>query len=151
MSEVDKSANDPAHRISLREGRCHCGTVRFTAKLPAVLKAGRCTCSICAMKGSVMVGVALDGLTITSGEDHLTCYRFNTGAAKHFFCSTCGIHCFHQRRSAPDQYAINAACLEGVSPFDFAEIVVTDGINHPNDNAGNWRIAGILRFNPRRS
>jgi len=148
MSDIVEAIDDPAGFTTPRDGRCHCGTVRFTVPLPAVLQGGRCTCSICAMKGAVMIGVPRETLTVTSGEDHLTCYHFNTGAAKHFFCSTCGIHCFHQRRSFPDQYAVNAACLEGVSPYDFAEIAVTDGINHPSDFGGSWRIAGVLHFVP---
>ena len=130
----------------LGAGRCHCGAVRFTARLPAELKGGRCTCSICAMKGAVMIGVPLAALTVTANEDALTCYSFNTGVAKHYFCSICGIHCFHQRRSFPDQYAVNAACLEGVSHYDFAEVPVIDGTRHPNDAGGEWRLTGTLHY-----
>lgn len=94
-----------------------------------------------------MVGVPLSGLQVTEGEDLLACYRFNTRAAKHYFCSRCGIHCFHQRRAQPDQYAVNAACIEGVDVYaDFAEIPVIDGRRHPNDHDGTWRRAGTLRF-----
>ncbi|WP_222934341.1 hypothetical protein [Caulobacter sp. 17J80-11] len=51
----------------------------------------------------------------------------------------------HQRRSNPDQYGVNVACLEGVSPFDFAEVVVMDGVAHPTDT-GRARVAGVLRY-----
>jgi hypothetical protein len=54
---------------------------------------------------------------------------------------------YHQRRSNPTQYGINVACLEGVSPFDFAEVRVNDGVAHPSDTAANGpRIDGILRY-----
>ena len=148
MSDIGEAIEDHEQFDRPRDGRCHCGAVRFAVLLPAELQGARCNCSICSMKGAVLIGVPLDALSVTAGEDALNCYRFNTGEAKHFFCSTCGIHCFHQRRSFPDQYAINAACLEGVSPYDFAEVKVIDGLNHPNDTGGEWRVAGTLRFEP---
>lgn len=130
-----------------RRCACHCGAVTFAAWLPRILTGARCTCSICAMKGAVMVGVPLDRLEVTGGKELLSCYRFNTLTAKHYFCSRCGIHCFHQRRSDLGQYAVNAACIEGVSPyFDFPEIPVGDGQKHSADHNGKWRRAGVLRF-----
>lgn len=132
----------------MRKGSCHCGAVQFEARLPGELHGSRCNCSICAIKGAVMVYLPLDDLTVTQGEDKLRCYQFNTRAARHYFCSNCGIHCYHQARSDPDKYAINAACLEGVSPYDFTEIPVNDGINHSHDNNGITRTAGTLRFEP---
>ena len=127
-------------------GACHCGGVRFTVELPRELLGARCNCSICSMKGAVMVAAPCDALQVTQGEDLLTVYSFNTGAAKHHFCSRCGIHVYHQRRVDPNQVGVNAACLEGVSPYDFAEVPVSDGINHPLDNGGMFRRAGTLRF-----
>src|SRR5690606_40967163 len=97
--------------------------------------ARRCTCSYCRMRGAVAVTAELGDLDILSGQDKLTLYQFNTGTAKHYFCSVCGIYTHHQRRSNPNEFGVNAACLQGVSPFDFAEVVVTDGINHPSDGA----------------
>ena len=130
-------------------GACHCGGVQFQVRLTNGLRtARRCTCSYCRMRGAVAVIADLDGLRIVAGEDRLSLYRFNTMTAKHWFCSNCGIYTHHQRRSNPRQFGINAACLEGVSPFDFAELAVNDGINHPSDRAVGPRIAGILRFIP---
>jgi hypothetical protein len=40
------------------------------------------------------------------------------------------------------------ACLDGHSPFEFANVIVYDGINHPRDRNGGPRIAGNLRFEP---
>ena len=132
-----------------REGGCHCGAVRFRVTLSDGLNtARRCTCSYCRMRGAVAVSSALDGLSITQGEDALSLYRFNTGAASHWFCRHCGIYTHHQRRSNPQQYGINAACLDGVSPFDFADVPVMDGQAHPSDT-GVSRLVGVLRFEPR--
>jgi hypothetical protein len=98
------------------------------------------------MRGAVAVSAALGSLRIVRGEDMLSSYRFNTGAAQHFFCSKCGIYTHHQRRSNPKQYGVNVACLEGVSPFDFAEVPVMDGVRHPSDNASEVRCVGTLRY-----
>ena len=129
-------------------GACHCGAVRFHVRLSDGLNTTRrCNCSMCRMRGAVAVSAPLDGLTILEGEDLLTAYRFNTGTAQHFFCSRCGIYTHHQRRSNPDQYGINVACLEGLSPFDFEAVDVLDGARHPKDPGGRpGRIAGVLRF-----
>ncbi len=124
---------------------CHCGAVQFEVTLSDGLdSARRCDCSFCRMRGAVAVSAPLDGIRITQGADNLTLYQFGTGAAKHYFCKSCGIYTHHQRRSNPNEYGVNVACLEGVSPFDFPEIIVHDGVNHPSDGASG--VAGVLRF-----
>ncbi|WP_457939508.1 GFA family protein [Mesorhizobium sp. 10J20-29] len=130
-------------------GACHCGTVRLRVRLTDGLRsARRCDCSYCRMRGAVAVSAPLDDLEVTAGADVLTTYQFNTMTAKHHFCSKCGIYTHHQRRSNPREYGVNAAILEGVSPFDFRELAVTNGINHPSDGAGGPAIVGTLRFIP---
>ena len=128
------------------EAACHCGTVRFRVHLDGGLaSARRCDCSYCTMRGAVAVSAPLDGLTFLQGEDALTLYQFNTRTARHFFCSTCGVYTHHQRRSNPDQFGVNLACLAGVSPFDLPEILVLDGKMHPSDGHED-RVAGVLRY-----
>jgi hypothetical protein len=109
----------------------------------------RCTCSYCRMRGVVVVVMAeVGGIRIQQGEGALTRYRFHTASARHFLCSQCGINTRHQRRSNQNLYAVNVACLGGLSPFDFPEIPVMDGINHTNDTGKPTRRAGTLRFIP---
>ena len=130
------------------KGSCHCGAVQFDVRLSDGLKTvRRCTCSYCRMRGAVVVSAELDGIVFTQGEAMLTSYRFNTGTAEHFFCSRCGIYTHHQRRSNTAQYGVNVACLEGLSPFDFTEVPVFDGVRHPKDT-GQTRLAGMLTFEP---
>ncbi len=129
-------------------GGCHCGAVRFAVRLPAQLRPRRCNCTICAMKGAVMIDVPLADLRITRGEERLTLYTFGTGEAKHRFCAMCGIHPFHQTRSDPDKFGINAACLDGISPYDWREMPVYDGQRHQSDHSGRRRDAGVVRFEP---
>ena len=129
-------------------GACHCGTVKFRARLVDGLKtARRCTCSFCRMRGAVAVSADINGLEITAGKDVLSLYQFNTKAAEHYFCSVCGIYTHHKRRSNPNHYGVNLACLEGMSPFDLEEVPVLDGVNHPSDT-GTLRVAGVLKFIP---
>ena len=131
------------------EGACHCGAVRFTVKLAEGLdQPRRCNCSLCRMRGAVVVTAMLGDLHITAGEDLLRLYQFNTMIAEHYFCSRCGIYTHHRRRSNPSQLSVNVACLEGVSPFDFATVPVYDGTTHHNDRPGGpaYRFAGYLRY-----
>ena len=131
-------------------GSCHCGSVKFAATLSkGWASARRCTCSICRMRGAVAVTSTHDGFRVLEGEDKLATYRFNTGTAEHHFCTVCGIYTHHKRRSNPSELGVNVACLDGLSPFDFREVVVYDGNRHPADNAEHRTYtAGVLRFEP---
>ena len=138
--------------ISEIDGACHCGSVRFHVRLSNGLHtARRCTCSICRMRGAVAVSAKVGDLDIMAGEDKLSVYQFNTMTAKHYFCSGCGIYTHHQRRSNPSEYGVNVACLEGISPFDFDEVPVSDGIHHPSDNkeANKTGPVGFFAIYPR--
>lgn len=134
---------------TLHEAACHCGTVRLRLRLPdGLASARRCSCSYCRMRGAVTLSLRAGDMEIAQGAENLTRYRFHTGVAEHYFCRTCGIHTHHRRRSDPDLFGLNAACLTGVSPFDFADLPVTDGTNHPADTGSPARLAGRLRFEP---
>jgi hypothetical protein len=123
--------------------------VRFDVVLTNGLHtARRCNCSYCRMRGAIAVSAELDGVTIQAGKEALTTYQFNTMAAKHYFCSKCGVYTHHQRRSNPNQFGVNVACLAGISPFDFDEVPVNDGLHHPSDGGKDVgpRLAGVLRY-----
>lgn len=124
--------------------QCHCGAVAFNAELTDGFNTViRCNCSFCRMRGAVVVTARK--IDVTKGQEKLTEYRFNSGEAVHYFCADCGIYTFHQRRSNPEFYGVNVACVEGVSPFDFASVAVSDGINHPKDG-GAGGIAGYVNY-----
>jgi hypothetical protein len=136
-----------ANEAGEMEAACHCGAVRFRVKLTDGFKtARRCTCSYCRMRGAVAVSADASGIMFDAGEEAPAVYRFNTGVARHYFCSRCGIYTHHRRRSNPNQYGVNAACLKGVSPFDFADVPVIDGVSHPADHGRGYEIVGHLRF-----
>jgi hypothetical protein len=55
-----------------------------------------------------------------------------------------------ERRSNPNELGVNVACLEGVSPFDFAEVKVLQGANHPSDGkSAHGEVFGVLKFERR--
>ena len=147
MSEPQVFPTGPDPDMTEVDAACHCGAVRMRVRLSDGLRtARRCDCSFCRMRGAVAVSAPLDGIEILSGQDALGEYRFNTGAAVHHFCKVCGIYTHHQRRSNPSQYGVNVACLNGVSPFDFAEVPVMNGRVHPGDGGGGQ--AGTLVYRP---
>lgn len=98
------------------------------------------------MRGAVVVTALLGDLVIESGAELLRLYRFNTKTAEHYFCSVCGIYTHHRRRSNPAQCSVNVACLQGLSPFDFARVPVYEGTSHPADRTGGYEIAGYLSY-----
>jgi hypothetical protein len=126
---------------------CHCGAVRFRVRLSeGFASARRCSCSFCRMRGAIVVSARAEDLHFLQGEENLTLYQFNSRTAEHWFCRTCGIYTHHRRRSDPMLFGVNVACLAGVSPFDFAEVPVMDGVRHPADVGGGSVVAGVLRF-----
>jgi hypothetical protein len=109
-------------------GGCHCGRVRFEFEAPPRLAVIDCNCSICSKTGYLHFIVPKPQLRLLSGRDALSTYTFNTGAAKHHFCSTCGIKSFYEPRSHPDSYSVNARCLDE-GTVEALEIAAKDGKN----------------------
>lgn len=98
--------------MTKHSGGCHCGRVRFEVSAPADITVVDCNCSVCSMTGFLHLIVPKEDFTLISGEDDLTTYTFNTGVAKHHFCSHCGIKSFYVPRSHPDGYSVNVNCLD---------------------------------------
>ena len=94
------------------KGGCHCGRVRFEVLAPARIEVTDCDCSICSKSGYLHLIVPRSQFRLLSGEQILGKYEFNTGTAKHLFCSVCGVKSFYIPRSHPDGYSVNARCLD---------------------------------------
>ena len=109
-------------------GGCHCGGVRFEALAPARVQVTECNCSMCARSGYLHLIVPKERFKLVSGADALTTYQFNTGTARHLFCSVCGVKSFYVPRSHPDGYSVNARCLDEGTLEDMT-IVRKDGKN----------------------
>jgi len=111
--------------MTIHRGGCHCQRVRFEFEAPADIEVLECNCSACGKVGYLHLIVSRADFRLLSGADALTSYQFNTGTAKHLFCKVCGVKSFYVPRSHPDDYSVNARCLdEGsvqmmtITPFD---------------------------------
>jgi len=113
--------------MTWRAGGCHCGAVRFEALLPDAIEVEDCNCSMCARVGFLHIIVPATRFRLTSGHEKLTAYSFNTGAAKHLFCSICGVKSFYLPRSNPDGFSVNLRCLDDPKVFAEVRIVHFDG------------------------
>ena len=96
------------------QGSCHCGAVTFEIEAPETIECQDCNCSICSKAGFLHLILPLSKFKLLSGQDNLTTYTFNTGVAKHTFCSRCGVKPFYTPRSNPDGIDINVRCLDPV-------------------------------------
>jgi len=99
-------------RMTWKSGGCHCGAVRFEVLAPDEIDARECNCSICRRTGYLHLIVPAERFRITKGADRITTYTFNTGTAKHHFCSICGIKSFYVPRSKPHGFSVNVRCLD---------------------------------------
>ena len=108
-------------------GGCHCGRVRFEVLAPETPEVLDCNCSICSKTGFLHLIVAKADFMLLSGADALATYTFNTGTAKHLFCSVCGVKSFYVPRSHPDGYSVNVRCLD--QPIPDRVLVPIDGRN----------------------
>jgi len=109
-------------------GGCHCGAVRFEFEAEEGFVVRRCNCSICRLTDYLHLIVPASRFRLRSGSQALVEYRFNTGVARHRFCSRCGIKSFYIPRSNPDGYSVNYRCVDGARP-DEVEIEEIDGQN----------------------
>lgn len=131
---VDLKVVDNVQVKKKHKATCHCGSVEIELDLPdGLVNLRRCDCSLCRRRGAIAASVPLSGINIIKGQESLKLYQFNTKTAKHYFCSHCGVYTHHQRRSNPDQYGFNVACLEGINPLKIENIPTNDGVNHPSD------------------
>lgn len=107
-------------------GSCHCGSIQFSAsgELGKVIE---CNCSHCSRKGYLLWFVPRDQFTLTTPEESLSTYTFNSHVIKHHFCSACGCapFGFGEGPSGP-MASINARCLEGVELSEL-EVEAVDG------------------------
>lgn len=84
-----------------------------------------CDCSLCRKRGALIFRVADDELRITTSLDSMTLYQWHTGVAKDYFCPRCGILPFRRPRTAPDMWAVNLRCVDGLDldsiPVDYVQ------------------------------
>ena len=119
--------------MTTHTGSCHCRRVQFQVR-GDVERIVECNCSVCTKKGILHVPVCEEDFRLLAGEAELSCYRFGSNSAVHWFCRHCGIHTHGRPRSDPSRYTVNARCLDEYEDI-MRRLVVThfDGKHHPAD------------------
>jgi hypothetical protein len=123
------------------KGGCHCGAVVFEVDAPAKITASDCNCSICRMSGYLHLIVPRSRFRLLQGGDSLTEYKFNTGTARHLFCSRCGVKSFYVPRSNPDGYSVNVRCLDAATIED----VDVQTFDDNDREASDAKVRGLSR------
>lgn len=98
---------DAVHR-----GGCHCHAVRFEITAPAEIEVIDCNCTLCTMTAFEHWIVRAAQFRLLTDPAALSEYRFNTGVARHLFCSRCGIKSYYRPRSHPEDYSVNLRCVD---------------------------------------
>ena len=115
------------------KGSCHCRKIEFLIEVNEedILKhIYRCDCSLSKKKSIVMKPVAVENFKLIKGKNNLSSYRWNKRIAEHFFCNKCGVYTHHKRRRDPTQFAVNLACIDGITTPKEDQISWTDGSTH---------------------
>lgn len=117
--------------VSMQQGGCHCGAVRYQVEIDPEAQAIACNCSMCGRSGTLLQFVPESAFKLEKGESNLTDYQFNKHLIHHLFCKTCGIKPF-ARGTGPNgpTIAVNVRTLDNVDVFAVASKAKTfDGKN----------------------
>jgi len=96
-------------------GRCLCGEVRFTARLPSKWVA-HCHCTLCQRSGGAAfltwVGLEERDCTIDDPQSRLTWYA-SSSRGERAFCSHCGSTLFFRSPRWPGELRVTLANFDG--------------------------------------
>ena len=96
-------------------GSCHCGAVKFEAKLELSAPTFRCNCSVCRKSRYWLAPIPADDFRLLAGEAALADYGFGAGNIHHRFCRTCGVKPFGQAENPAfggPFFGVNVGCLD---------------------------------------
>jgi hypothetical protein len=94
------------------QGHCHCGGIRFEVDIDEIIPFF-CNCSFCVRRGARLQRVQADAFRLLSDAEAPGVYG-NRDFSDHYFCRTCGIHCFTRLHRDPPQTVVSLACLDDV-------------------------------------
>ena len=113
-------------------GNYHCGAVKFSFLSEKAVEIWKCDCSVCEPYDYQHLFIKHEDFDLISGDQDISSYKFGTKNAEHLFCKICGIYTHHQRRSNPNEYAVNVGCIDEIDPYEYfkLDVVNNDGNNH---------------------
>ena len=118
-------------------GSCHCGAVRFKARIDLSAGTGKCNCSICWKTRNWGVQLKPDAFELLSGGDDLGDYQFGTLSGHHRFCRKCGVSTHghgYIEAIGGDYVSVSVNVLDDLDPAELLEAPV-----HIADGRGdNW-------------
>lgn len=126
-------------------GSCHCGAVRFEARIDLAAGTMRCNCSFCQKIRCWAVAVRPDDFHLIAGADAMSEYRFGAHKECHFFCRHCGVRPFGFGCSLRlgEFYGVSVACLDSVTAAELDAVPVT----YIDGQSDNWTAApSVYRF-----
>ena len=118
-------------------GSCHCGKTAFEIDGEIPAKLTRCTCSLCAKRGTLYAYYEPAQFRLTTPAADVATYRWDTKTVAHNFCANCGCGTFSDSPAfKPDgswdgttrRIGVNARLFDG---FDaaLAAVDMIDGKN----------------------
>lgn len=122
----------------LYHGSCHCGGLRFEAKVDLAEGIRKCNCSFCWKAGYRKSFTADDAVRIVSGPGSVRDYRAQPsawpgGCIHHYMCPNCGVHAvsrgYLEKEMGGWFWAVNVACLDdaGEEELAAAPVIYEDG------------------------
>jgi hypothetical protein len=135
----------PTDATKTYTGGCHCGFLRYSAKLDLTEpRATKCNCSICLKLNTVSLKVAPPSqFTLqspSSADDSLLGnYTHGGKSIRYHFCKTCGVSCFSEGKYTFDGkevevLGINAVTLDPDQGIDLREFKV----QYWDGKGNNW-------------
>lgn len=89
---IPTASSDPNAPTKTYTASCHCGKIKFSAKVSPPLEGGAhevasCNCSICTNKGYLLIYLANDAITFESGQEEIKVKSMHGVLGAHFLCA----------------------------------------------------------------
>jgi hypothetical protein len=102
--------------VETYHGSCHCGRVRYQARIDFARGTTKCNCTFCWKTRNWGVIVRPDAFTLLSGEEELVDYQGETNRQGHqLFCRHCGVRSFARgflEVLGGAYYTVQVSCLD---------------------------------------